>query len=240
MIPPLHFAFVTLFPEPIDVWLRTSILGRAHTRGLFTFEIYSLRDFADDRHRRVDDVPYGGGGGMVLKVEPLARAAEALKAKFSELKPLSVFFSPRGIRLDQKMIRDLAAPPAQNRCFILFCGHYEGVDQRFIDHWVDLELSLGDFVLTGGEIPAIAFTEARVRYVEGVLDSEERYSQESFSLSTSSGAPLLEYPHYTRPADFEGYRVPQILLSGDHQKIAKWRIEAAQAHTLAVRPDLIG
>ena len=223
-----HFDFITLFPDAIEVWLRTSILGRALEKELFSFRLVQLRDFSTDRYRSVDDSPYGGGGGMVLRVEPLVAAVELLKQQAPHAEVVS--FSPRGERLDTPLIDTLTGRPGPHH-WILVCGHYEGLDQRFLDNWVDREVSLGDFVLTGGELPAVAFADALIRRVEGTLSDSSAHQAESFSIRDSDGRRLLEYPHYTRPAEFRGHKVPDVLLSGDHARIAHWRLEQARERT---------
>lgn len=231
---PPHFLFVTLFPETVRVWLTTSILGRAAEQNIFTFEIKQLRDYSEDKHRSVDDAPYGGGGGMVLRLEPLVRAVEEAKSRFPQCEV--VYFSPKGKTLNQSLLATLAEPK-NGRVWVLVCGHYEGVDERFIQNWVDLEISLGDFVLTGGELPAVAFTDALARRLSGTLASADSFENESFSLRDGQGA-LLEYPHYTRPAEFRGLKVPEVLTSGDHAKVASWRKAQSLALTESRRPDL--
>ncbi len=230
-----HFSFITLFPDAIRVWLTTSILGRAHEKGLFTFECVQLRDFSVDRHRSVDDTPYGGGGGMVLRLEPLVAAVESLKST----SPYVVCFSPAGKPLNVDLIERIL-PADGPRHFAFVCGHYEGIDQRFVEGWVDLEVSLGDFVLTGGELPAVAMADALIRRLAGTLSSEAASREESFSLrEQTTRSRLLEYPHYTRPAEFRGRRVPDILLSGDHARIESWRKAQSLERTRAARPDLL-
>jgi tRNA (guanine37-N1)-methyltransferase len=236
--PALHFHFLTLFPETIRVWLTTSILGRALEAGLFRFDLYQLRDFAKDRHHTVDDVAYGGGGGMVLKIEPLVDAVEAIRAKYPNHTLPVICFSPAGDRLNQELIQQLGSCDG-TRHFIFVCGHYEGIDQRFVDHWVDREISLGDFILTGGELPAVALADALIRQLDGALGDEGAARNESFSLVSDRGTRLLEYPHYTRPADFRGLRVPAILLSGNHPKVEAWRRKQSTERTAARRPDLL-
>lgn len=232
---PPHFSFITLFPDAIRIWLTTSILGRAHEKGLFTFDCVQLRDFSVDRHRSVDDTPYGGGGGMVLRLEPLVAAVESLQAK----SPYVVCFTPAGKPLNLDLIENLTRSEGP-RHFAFVCGHYEGIDQRFIEGWVDLEVSLGDFVLTGGELPAVAMADALIRRLAGTLATENASREESFSLrDPSTQARLLEYPHYTRPAEFRGRRVPEILLSGDHARIESWRKAQSLERTRTVRPDLL-
>jgi tRNA (guanine37-N1)-methyltransferase len=224
-----HFFFVTLFPQAIEVWLTTSILGRAHQNGLFYFETVQLRDYATNKHRSVDDTPYGGGGGMVLRLEPLVAAVEAIKQR----SPLAqvVHFSPKGARLDSELLESFSHSEAP-RDFIFICGHYEGIDERFCTNWVDQEISLGDFVLTGGELPAVAFADALVRRIAGTLANEKAHQEESFSLvEEGTGRRLLEFPHYTRPPEFRGLKVPDVLLGGNHAAIARWRQEQSKRLT---------
>ncbi len=228
-----HFAFVTLFPEAIEVWLNTSILGRAHRRGLFTFETVQLRDFSQNKHRAVDDSPYGGGSGMVLRIEPLVAAVESIRERFPQAKV--IYFSPRGRRLNTGLLEALNTEGGTVPAYILVCGHYEGVDERFCRGFVDMEISLGDFVLTGGELPAVAFADALIRRLDGTLSSPEAHQQESFSiLDELSGERLLEYPHFTRPPEFRGMKVPEVLLSGNHLEIQKWRNHQALQITKSV------
>lgn len=234
-LPTFHF--VTLFPDFIHAWMGKSILGRAFDKKVFDYHVYSLRDFSTDKYRSVDDVAYGGGGGMVLKVDCLVRATEFIRTKTQGLPSKVIYFSPGGKSLNQLLIQDELSQ-LQTHHFILICGHYEGVDQRFIDHWVDEEISLGDFVLTGGELPALCFADAICRQLEGTLKTKEASQQESFLL-TQNGKPLLEYPHYTRPLEFQGHQVPEVLLSGNHQEISKWREKKALEATQAKRPDLL-
>ncbi len=235
--PKPHFSFITLFPDAIRVWLTTSILGRAHEKGLFSFDCIQLRDHSQDKHRSVDDTPYGGGGGMVLRLEPLVSAVESLKK--SENPPFVVSFSPAGKPLNVDLIESLSTD-AHSHHFAFICGHYEGIDQRFIEGWVDLEVSLGDFVLTGGELPAVAMADALIRRLAGTLSSEAASREESFSLrEATTQSRLLEYPHYTRPAEFRGMKVPDILLSGDHARIETWRRMQSLERTQTTRPDLL-
>lgn len=234
-LPTFHF--VTLFPDFIHAWMGKSILGRAQEKNIFDYRVYSLRDFSIDKHRTVDDVAYGGGGGMVLKVDCLVRATNFIREQIQGAPSKIIYFSPGGKVINQSLIQK-KLPEVYTHHFILICGHYEGVDQRFVDHWVDEELSLGDFVLTGGELPALCFADALSRQLEGTLKSKDSSQQESF-LITHNGQTLLEYPHYTRPMEFEGYRVPEVLLSGNHQEIAQWRQERALERTKSQRPDLL-
>lgn len=230
------FHFVTLFPELVQSWMATSILGRAEERGLFETRCYRLRDFSTDSYRTVDDQAYGGGGGMVLKIEPLVAAVEHIRtASANPLLPV-FYFSPKGKKMSQSWITEMAHTGPRE--LILICGRYEGVDQRFIDDWVDLEISLGDFVLTGGELPALAFAECFARQLEGVIHHDQGALQESFALN-HEGHPVLEHPHYTRPAEFRGRKVPPVLLSGDHGAIEAWRKAKSVEMTRSVRPDLL-
>lgn len=231
-----HFHFITLFPQTIEVWLRSSILGKAVEADLFEFTLHQLRDFSQDKHRSVDDVSYGGGGGMVIKAEPLALAVESIWEKWGRNHCEVIYFSPLGERLSHPLVKSYATHPKTH--FILVCGHYEGVDQRFLDHWVDKQISLGDFVVTGGELAAVAFTDSVTRQFAGVLGSEMAPHEESFSLESEGGKPLLEYPHYTRPSEFRGHKVPDILISGNHGMISQWRKEKSNELTKALRPDL--
>lgn len=235
-MPAVFFHFLTLFPETIEVWLNSSIVGRARTAGIFDFKTYNLRDYSNDKHRRVDDVAYGGGGGMVFKPEPLVACVEAIQNEFGAMNTSTLYFSPAGRKLTQQYIRDFRKAN-QKQHLILICGHYEGVDQRFIDHWVDQEISLGDFVLTGGELPALAFSDALIRQYDGVLGNPEGKNTESFQLGEEGC--LLEYPHYTRPQNFRGLEVPTVLVEGNHAKIEEWRREQAQIRTQRIRPDLL-
>lgn len=232
-----HFHFLTLFPEVVESWMSASILGRAKEKGVFDFSVYQLRDFSQDKYRSVDDVSYGGGGGMVLKVDCLVSAIEHIKTQIGSDKSRVIYFSPVGQTLSQTTL-DSYLDLKTDKHLILVCGHYEGVDQRFIDGWVDDEISLGDFVLTGGELPALAFADSLCRHLDGTLKEKSLTQNESFSLS-QNGKRLLEYPHYTRPAEFRGSKVPEILLSGDHQKIAEWRLQQSINRTQTFRPDLL-
>ena len=231
------FHFITLFPETIQVWMTTSILGRALKAELFDLKIYQLRDFSEDKHLSVDDAAYGGGGGMVLRIEPLVKAVETIRKEIGETPTKVIYFSPAGKTLNHALVKNYVLDSKIDH-FIFVCGHYEGVDQRFVDHWVDEEISIGDFVLTGGELPALAMADAMVRHLEGSLGRDSAVDTESFALKAGS-ATLLEYPHYTRPSDFRGMGVPEILLSGNHPKIESWRLDQARQRTLQKRPDLL-
>ena len=216
----------TIFPALVDGYLGESLIGKARVKGLLDVRVHDLRSAATDPHRSVDDSPFGGGAGMVLAPEPVFGAVELVHPP----RPLYLL-APTGRRLDQALARDLAGGEG----FSLLCGRYEGVDQRVVDHLVDGELSIGDYVLAGGEAAAIVVVEAVGRLVPGVMGNEASAASESFSESTG----LLEEPQYTRPADFRGWTVPEVLRSGDHGRIARWRHAAALARTQASRPDLI-
>ena len=223
----LSVEVLTLFPRMIAAPLEESILGKAREKGLLRVQVTDIREFADGKHRVTDDVPYGGGAGMVMKPEPLVAAIEAARQRGPGARV--VLLSPQGPRFNQGKAQELASHGA----LILVCGRYEGVDERVL-RWVDEELSLGDFVLTGGEIAALAVIDAIARLVPGVLGNELSAQSESFS-----GEGLLEGPQYTRPPEFRGLRVPEVLLSGDHEKIARWREDQAVARTRERRPDLL-
>lgn len=231
----MRFDVITLFPDLFTPFLQQGINRRAFASGQVAVHCWQLRDFADDNYRRVDDRPYGGGPGMVMLAEPLERALQAVKQSHSELPPRPVVhFSPTGRRMDQALMRDMATGPGA----VLLCGRYEGIDQRVLDRHVDLELSLGDFVLSGGELPALALLDGIARLQEGVLGDARSHQQDSFEDG------LLDCPHYSRPevlmvADAEPLPVPAVLLSGHHAAIARWRRERSLALTAQRRPDLI-
>lgn len=229
----MKFFFVTLFPELIHPWLHASILGRAHANGIFSFETVNLRDFAKDKHQRTDDVAYGGGGGMVLKVEPLALAVENILERSPSARTL--LFSPRGQKLEADTIERSARQKESE--IILICGHYEGIDERFIQGWVDEVFSIGDFVVSGGELAALVFADAVIRHLEGTLPVDTA-KNESFSIRKQDQR-LLEGPHYTRPREFRGMVVPEVLLAGNHTNVSKWRLDEAERTTRTVRPDLL-
>ncbi|HEY7659764.1 MAG TPA: tRNA (guanosine(37)-N1)-methyltransferase TrmD [Actinomycetota bacterium] len=217
---------LTIFPEIFDGPLRESLLGRAIRSGLLDVRVHDVRPFATDPHRQVDDEPYGGGPGMVMKAEPIFAAADSL----GDGNRRSVFLSPAGRRLDQPLVRELAAEP----WLVLICGRYEGVDERIVEGLPAEEVSIGDYVLSGGEIPALVVLEAVTRLVPGVVGSEESVRRDSFG-----DEGLLDHPHYTRPAEIRGMRVPEVLLSGNHAEIDRWRNEAALEKTRRNRPDLL-
>ncbi len=216
---------VTLFPEFFAAPLRTSVLGRAVDSGLLEVGLTNLRDFGLGPHRSVDDQPYGGGAGMVMRPEPIFDAVESIRTNRSHV----VLLSPRGTRLDQTQVALLGA----HEHLVLICGRYEGVDERVAEHLADEEISVGDFVLSGGEAAALVLVEAVARLVPGVLGNEASLESESHT------GGLLEHPHYTRPAEFRGWRVPDVLLSGDHRAIETWRRERSETVTRERRPDLL-
>lgn len=221
----LHIDVVTIFPDMFVSPFGESIIRRAMDRQLVSLQVHNLRDYCHDRHRVVDDYPYGGGAGMVMRPEPAIRALRTLRGEESH--GSVILTSPQGDIFSQKMAAELAGESH----LIFFCGHYEGIDERIRFH-VDREVSLGDYVLTGGELPAMVIIDTVVRLLPGVLGSAESLAEESFS-------PLLEYPHYTRPAEFEGMVVPDVLRSGHHQQIREWRRRQALWRTFCRRPDLL-
>lgn len=218
---------LTILPDLFAPFLSTSIVGRACATGAVDVATHDLRDWTTDRHRTTDDYPFGGGPGMVMKPEPVYRALDAIEAMSDEPSTV-VVLSPQGRRLDQSLVRELAGRPR----LVLVCGRYEGFDERILAR-ADMELSLGDYVLTGGELPAMVLIDAVARLQPGVLGHEESAVDESFSEG------LLEYPQYTRPASFLGMDVPEVLTSGDHARIARWRRDEAIKRTAVRRPDLI-
>ncbi|MCM1330467.1 MAG: tRNA (guanosine(37)-N1)-methyltransferase TrmD [Ruminococcus sp.] len=224
----MRIDIATLFPEMCEAVLGESIVGRARKAGKIEIRCHQIRDYSTDKHRRVDDTPYGGGMGMVMQAEPIYRCFLAVTADFPE-KPHTIYMSPKGTVFTQQRAVELSKLP---NIFII-CGHYEGVDQRVIDKIVDEEISIGDYVLTGGELPAMAVTDAVARMCDGVLASEECFREESHF----SG--LLEYPHYTRPEVWEGERVPEVLLTGHHKNIEEYRHSEAVKITQERRPDLL-
>lgn len=222
---------LTLFPEMFPGPLGQSLAGTALKNGLWSLETMNIRDFAKDKHRTVDDSPYGGGTGMVLKPNVVDDAVEAAKAKLPGAK--IIYPSPRGTPFTQSLAHELKASD-----LIILCGRFEGVDQRVINHHNMQEISLGDFVLSGGEIPAMAILDAVIRLIPGVIGKEAATSQESFAIA-SDYARLLEYSHYTRPPLWKGHAVPEVLLSGNHAEIHTWRLAQAKKITQVRRPDLI-
>ncbi len=228
----MTFDIVTIFPAMIEQALVAGVLGRAIERGTIEVKVRDLRDFTTDRHRVVDDVPYGGGPGMVLKPEPLFEAVDAIKQGLSPAAAAHlpvIMLTPQGRTFNQAVARELSALDH----LVLICGHYEGFDERIREHLATDEISIGDYVLTGGEVAAMVVMDAVTRLVPGVLGSEESPLDESHTGS------LLEYPQYTRPPEYRGSTVPDILLSGNHAQIARWRREQAVKRTMARRPDMM-
>lgn len=221
---------LTLFPEMLDGVFRTSILGKAQEKGIISLHTVNFRDYSGNKHGTVDDTPYGGGGGMVLKPEPIFAAVEDLLEKAGhQAKPRVILMCPQGETFSQKKAEELA----KEEHLIFICGHYEGYDERIREHLITDELSIGDYVLTGGELPAAVVIDAVSRLLPGVLGNETSAVTDSFSTG------LLEYPHYTRPVEFRGWKVPDMLLSGHHANIEAWRREQALKRTLERRPDLL-
>ena len=223
----MHFDVFTLFPGVIQNYLDSSILQRAQEKGLISVALHNIRDWTHDRHHVTDDAPYGGGGGMVMKVEPIFAAVEAVLGSPPAC-PL-IYLSPQGKPFTTAIARELAQQPRLG----LLCGRYEGIDERVIEHLVTEQVSIGDYVLTGGELPAMVVIDAVSRFLPGVLGDPDGANDDSF------GDGLLEYPHYTRPEEYRGWRVPEVLLSGNHALIAKWRKEQSILRTRKQRPDLL-
>jgi tRNA (guanine37-N1)-methyltransferase len=223
----MKFDILTLFPNMFSSPLRESILGKAIEKGLIEIRTINIRDFTSDKHQVVDDTPYGGGQGMVMKVEPIARAIESVKAQNPSA--WTVYLTPQGKPLHQDLARRLSTQPH----LILLCGRYEGVDERVRESFVDEEISIGDYVLTGGELAAMVVIDAVSRFIPGVLGSDRSAEEDSFYNS------LLEYPQYTRPPNFRGVCVPEVLLSGNHSAISVWRRKEALRRTSLRRPDLL-
>lgn len=223
----MRFDVLTLFPESMDMLLNESILGRAREKGIIKVNTFNIRDFSADKHRKVDDYPYGGGSGMVMTPQPVYDAWFSIVKEYPK-KPRTIYMSPQGSILTQKTAQRLK----NEEHLIILCGHYEGMDERIIEEIVDEEISIGDYVLTGGELPAMVLIDCVSRLVEGVLSSEEAYSNESHYNG------LLEFPQYTRPPEFKGRKVPEILTSGHHVNIEKWRFLQMLERTKMKRPDM--
>ena len=219
----MQFDVLKLFPEMFEP-LNKSIIGRAKEKGLININLINIRDFSKNKHKKVDDTPYGGGAGMVMMPDVVYDAYKSLNSKDAKV----IYMSPQGQKLNQKKVVELS----KEKHIILLCGHYEGIDQRVIDEIVDEEISIGDYVLTGGELPAMIVIDSVSRYIEGVL-KDDSTKEESFSEG------LLEYPQYTRPEVFNGKQVPEVLLSGHHENIDKWRREQSLINTKKKRPDLL-
>ena len=227
----MRFDIMTLFPELVNTVLGESIIGRAQKSGAIEIKCHNIRDYSEDKHRRVDDTPYGGGKGMLMMAPPIYNCYEHVMSEKEdpEVKTHVIFMSPSGALFNQKKAEELAS----YEHIVVLCGHYEGVDRRIIDEIVDEEISIGDYVLTGGEIPACILVDCVSRLVDGVLSDPECYQNESIS----SG--YLEYPQYTRPYEFHGVKVPDVLISGHHENIDKWRKEQSLKLTQERRPDLL-
>lgn len=219
----MRFDVLTLFPEMFEV-LNESIIGRAKEKGLINVNLINIRDFSKDKHKKVDDTPYGGGAGMVIQPNVVYDAYNSVKSEKAKV----IYMSPQGKKLNQEKVEELS----KQEHLILLCGHYEGIDQRVIDKIVDEEISIGDYVLTGGELPAMVLIDSVSRYIDGVLKGDS-IKEESFSQG------LLEYPQYTRPEIFENQQVPEVLLTGHHENIDRWRREQSLKITLNKRPDLL-
>lgn len=224
----MRIDLITLFPEMCDVVLNESIIGRAQKKGALEIVTHQLRDFAFDKHKRVDDTPYGGGMGMLMKAEPIALCFEEI-CKQTGTRPHFVYMSPQGKTLTQQRLKELAEK--ENICVL--CGHYEGVDQRVLDSLIDEEISIGDYVLTGGELPALVFVDALSRMAKGVLSDDLCFEEESHYNG------LLEYPQYTKPQEWRGMEVPAVLTSGHHANVDRWRYEQSLINTLEKRPDML-
>ncbi len=242
----LNVVVITLFPAMFPGPLACSLAGKALEKGLWSLRTLDIRDFATDKHRTVDDSPYGGGVGMVMKADVLGKALEQAKLMLPDAQ--LIYPSPRGVVMTQQLVKTIlfktnrkAATDNEQKetNLIILCGRFEGIDQRVIDHYQLLEVSLGDFVLSGGEIAAMALLDAAIRLIPGVIGNDQATNEESFS-NDENFAGLLEYPHYTRPPLWKELGVPDILISGDHEKIKNWRLKQAQEITRRLRPDLKG
>lgn len=220
----MRFDILTLFPKSFTP-LTESIVGRAREQGKIEVNLVDIRDFSQDKHKKCDDTPYGGGAGMVMTAQPLWDAIESVKKESSHI----IYMSPKGEKLTQKLVRELAG--YEN--IVLICGHYEGIDQRIIDKFVQREVSIGDYILTGGELPAMVLVDAVSRLIPEVLGNENSAQNETFSND------LLEFPQYTKPSEYKEMKVPEVLLSGNHKEIAKWRKEQSEKLTRERRPDLL-
>lgn len=226
----MQFDILTLFPEIFSGYVSQSLLSKAIEVGLVQIDLHDIRDWTTDKHQRVDDRPYGGGPGMVMQVEPVVKCVEAVQ-KSGEIPSNLIMLTPTGKPLNQRLVEELVQHPRH----ILLCGRYEGFDQRVVDILNPLEISIGDYILNGGEVGAMALIDSMIRLVPGVLGDEQSSQDDSFS----TGNRLLEFPHYTRPRDFRGHTVPEVLLSGDHGEIAQWRQEQSLQRTRERREDLL-
>lgn len=221
----MRFYFLTLFPEIFEIYFQTGMIGRGVKAGLIDYTVINIRDFSGNKHHKVDDTPYGGGAGMVMAAPPIVAALKSIADL--GIYPV-IYLTPGGKPFEQKDGIKLSEYPG----IIFICGHYEGIDQRVIDAYVDLEFSVGDYVLTGGELPALTLADAIARHIPGFLGNSDSLAEESFE------SHLLEYPQYTKPREFEGQEVPEVLLSGNHAAINKWRLLQAETRTRLKRPDL--
>lgn len=226
----MKYTVLTLFPEMIEQGMGTSITGRAMSKGLIELKAVNIRDYSDNKHMKVDDYPYGGGAGMVMQAEPVFRAYEAVtEGKSAEKKPRLIFLTPQGQVFNQTLAEEFA----KEEELVFLCGHYEGIDERVLEEIVTDNVSIGDYVLTGGELPAMVMMDAISRLVPGVLNNDVSAETESFQDN------LLEYPQYSRPEEWRGKKVPEVLLSGNHKKIEEWRRQKSIERTLERRPDLL-
>jgi len=219
------FNVLTIFPDMVGCFLRESIVRRAIERGIIKVNLINIRDYSEDRHKKVDDYPYGGGSGMLIKPDPVIKAIESI-----DNPGIIIYLNPKGTLLNQRKVKELKTKD----CITIICGHYEGIDQRIIESKVDEEISIGDYILSGGELGAAVLIDAITRELDRVLGNERSREEESFD-----DTGLLEYEQYTRPAEFRGMRVPDVLLSGDHERIRMWRIRRRLINTLERRPELI-
>lgn len=228
----MRFHILTLFPEMVFDCLNTSIIGRALSKGNIELYTVNIRDFATNKHHKVDDYPYGGGAGMVMQAEPVYLSYKSIEDKIikeKRKKPRVIYMTPQGKVFNQRMAEEFA----KEEDLIFLCGHYEGIDERVLEMIVTDNVSIGDYVLTGGELPAMVMVDTISRLVDGVLNNDDSAKYESFA------DDKLEYPQYTRPVEFMGQKVPEVLLSGDHKKVEKWRAEQSLQRTMERRPDLI-
>ncbi|MBC2576719.1 tRNA (guanosine(37)-N1)-methyltransferase TrmD [Peptostreptococcus canis] len=219
---------MTLFPDIFNAYIGESIMKRAIDKGILEVKLYNIRDFSDNKHKKVDDYPFGGGAGMVMTPQPIFSAYEHILKENSLDNPKVIYLSPKGRIFNQKMSKEFSIEGD----IILLCGHYEGIDQRVIDEIITDEISIGDYVLTGGELPALVLIDSICRLIPGVLNRNESFEDETFENN------LLEYPQYTRPREFKGIEVPKVLISGNHKKVDEWRLEKSKVLTRERRPDL--
>lgn len=222
----ITFDLITIFPDSLEAYIESSIVKRAQEKGLVKITVHNLRDWSSSKHRTVDDTPYGGGPGMVFMIEPIFNALKELR----KVNSLVFLTSPKGKKLTQSTLSNLSQSPDAH--YIVLCGHYEGFDERIHENLVDYEFSIGDYVLSGGELPALVLVDGITRLIPGVLGNEDSLGSESFA------DDVLDYPQYTKPSEFNGWKVPDVLLSGNHKQIEQWRKEMSEKETLEKRPDL--